>query len=54
LVLSRGPELDFDVVRRLCWRSASKAKGIIDISTYLSPNSLLLMGQNGTLNRFEA
>jgi [acyl-carrier-protein] S-malonyltransferase len=53
VLTSRGPVLDFDVVRRLCLEITQQGQGIIDISTYLSPNSLLLMGQNGTLNRFE-
>jgi [acyl-carrier-protein] S-malonyltransferase len=53
LLFSRGPVLDFDVVRRLCLEISQQGKGIIDISTYLSPNSLLLMGQNGTLNHLE-
>jgi [acyl-carrier-protein] S-malonyltransferase len=53
ILLSRGPILDFDVVRRLCLEISHDGKGVIDISTYLSPNSLLLMGQNGTLSRFE-
>ena len=52
VLFSRGPVLDFDVVRRLCLTLNQQADGVIDISTYLSPNSLLLMGQNGTLGRF--
>jgi [acyl-carrier-protein] S-malonyltransferase len=54
LLLSRGPVLDFDVVRRLCLVISQKGQGVIDISTYLSPNSVLLMGQNGTLGQFDA
>jgi [acyl-carrier-protein] S-malonyltransferase len=54
VLFSRGPVLDFDVVRRLCLTITQQGKGVIDISTYLSPNSLLLMGQNGTHRRFEA
>jgi [acyl-carrier-protein] S-malonyltransferase len=53
IVLSRGPVLDFDLVRRLCLEISQEGKGVIDISTYLSPNSLLLMGQNGTLAALE-
>ncbi len=53
VVLSRGPVLDFDIVRRLCLETSQTGAGVIDISTYLSPNSLLLMGQNGSLHRFE-
>jgi [acyl-carrier-protein] S-malonyltransferase len=54
LLLSRGPVLDFDAVRRLCLTISQQGDGVIDISTYLSPNSLLLMGQNGTHKKFEA
>ena len=53
ILFSRGPVLDFDMIRRLCLEINQEGKGVIDISTYLSPNSLLLMGQNGTLGRFE-
>jgi [acyl-carrier-protein] S-malonyltransferase len=53
ILFSRGPVLDFDTVRRLCLEISQEGDGVIDISTYLSPNSLLLMGQNGTLNHFE-
>jgi [acyl-carrier-protein] S-malonyltransferase len=54
VLFSRGPVLDFDVVRRLCLEITQQGKGIIDVSTYLSPNSLLLMGQNGTMEHFES
>jgi [acyl-carrier-protein] S-malonyltransferase len=54
VLFSRGPVLDFDMVRRLCLEITQKGQGIIDISTYLSPNSLLLMGQNGSVAHFEA
>ena len=53
MLFSRGPVLDFDTVHRLCLEINQQGKGIIAISTYLSPNSVLLMGQNGTLNHFE-
>jgi [acyl-carrier-protein] S-malonyltransferase len=54
VLLSRGPVLDFDVVRRLCLEISQRGKGIIDIATYLAPNSVLLMGQNGTIGHFES
>jgi [acyl-carrier-protein] S-malonyltransferase len=53
ILFSRGPVLDFDTVRRLCLEITQRGEGVIDISTYLSPNSLLLIGQNGTLRDFE-
>ena len=54
VLFSRGPVLDLDTVRRLCLQLGQRGEGIIDVSTYLSPNSLILMGQNGTLGSFEA
>jgi [acyl-carrier-protein] S-malonyltransferase len=54
ILFSRGPVLDFETVRRLCLEITQEGQGVIDVSTYLSPNSLLLMGQNGTLSHFEA
>jgi [acyl-carrier-protein] S-malonyltransferase len=54
VLFSRGPVLDFDMVRRFCLEITQEGKGIIDISTYLSPNSLLLMGQNGSMAHFES
>jgi [acyl-carrier-protein] S-malonyltransferase len=53
VLFSRGPVLDFDVVRRLCHEITREGDGVIDISTYLAPNSLLLMGQNGSLLQFQ-
>jgi [acyl-carrier-protein] S-malonyltransferase len=53
LLSSRGPVLDFDSVHRLCLEISQEGNGCVDVSTYLSPNSLLLMGQNGTLGEFE-
>jgi len=54
VLFSRGPVLDFDTVRRMCLEISQKGKGVIDIMTYLSPNSLLLLGQEETLGRFES
>lgn len=54
ILFSRGPELDLDAVHRLCTEIGIEGKGIISPSTYLSPNSLLLLAQDDTLNRFKA
>jgi [acyl-carrier-protein] S-malonyltransferase len=53
VLFSRGPVLDFDTVRRMCLEISQRGKGVVDIMTYLSPNSLLLLGQEETLGRFE-
>jgi [acyl-carrier-protein] S-malonyltransferase len=53
ILFSRGPVLDFDSVHKLCLEISQEGKGVIDVSTYLSPNSVLLMGQNGTMTSLE-
>ncbi|MBM4072520.1 MAG: ACP S-malonyltransferase [Planctomycetes bacterium] len=50
---SRGPVLDLDTVQRMCLEITQQGKGTIGVSTYLSPNSLLLLGQKEALGRFE-
>lgn len=52
ILFSRGPELPLDGVRRLCVRVNHAGRGVMGISSYLSPNSVLLMGQADTLERF--
>ncbi len=52
VLFSRGPALEADAVYKLCLRINSAGKGMIGISSYLSPNSLLLMGQGDTIDRF--
>ena len=53
ILFSRGPELPLDEVNRLCLRINSDGCGVIGISSYLSPNSLLLLGQGDTVDRFK-
>lgn len=50
---SRGRALDLPAVDRLCLEVSNQGQGIVAISTYLSPNSLLLLGQGESLNLFE-
>src|SRR6185295_10226452 len=52
VLFSRGPQLDFDEVTRLCLRISAEGKGVIDISSLLAPNTMLLLGQNATVDRF--
>lgn len=52
VLFSRGPLLDFHEVKRLCLRINAEGQGMIDISSYLAPNTVLLLGQNGTMDRF--
>lgn len=50
---SRGPVLDLETVQRMCLEITQQGQGTLAVSTYLSPNSVLLLGQNNSLSRFE-
>ncbi|HEY2893817.1 MAG TPA: hypothetical protein VGJ16_06385 [Pirellulales bacterium] len=52
VLFSRGPLLNFDEVRRLCLRINAEGRGVIGISAFLAPNTVLLMGQGETIDRF--
>ena len=52
VLFSRGPLLDFEEAKKLCLRINMEGQGVIGISAFLAPNTLLLLGQNGTLERF--
>lgn len=53
VVFSRGPELDLDAVHLMCLEINSEGRGVIGISSYLSPNTVLLLGQGDTVDRFQ-
>ncbi len=53
VLFSRGQSLPLDQVRRICLEINQAGEGVIGISAILSPNSLLLMGQKETLDRFK-
>jgi len=46
-------KIDRDKVRDLCTDINLEGKGVIDVSTYLAPNSMLLLGQGDTIDRFK-
>ncbi|MBX7166332.1 MAG: hypothetical protein K1X74_08270 [Pirellulales bacterium] len=52
VLFSRGPALSFHEVERLCLLINSEGQGVISISSYLSPNTVLLLGQGKTLEMF--
>jgi [acyl-carrier-protein] S-malonyltransferase len=54
VLFSRGPAIDEMDVRRLCRQITSEAQGTIGISSILSPNTYLLLGQDDTVARFKA
>jgi [acyl-carrier-protein] S-malonyltransferase len=54
VLFSRGPVIDEQDVRRLCRQITAEGGGTIGISSILSPNTYLLLGQNETVPRFKA
>lgn len=52
VLFSRGPALVEDDVQRLCLRISAEGRGVVAISAVLSPNSLLLLGQQTSIRRF--
>jgi [acyl-carrier-protein] S-malonyltransferase len=52
VLFSRGPLLDFGEVKRLCALINAEGKGVIGISSFLAPNTVLLLGQGDTIDRF--
>jgi [acyl-carrier-protein] S-malonyltransferase len=53
ILFSRGAALPVDTVHRLCVEITSEAQGVLAVSSYLSPNTILLLGQGTTLDRFK-
>lgn len=54
IVFSRGPVMEFSAVERLCLEITNQGHGTIAISSYLSPNTVLVLGQRGTLDELKA
>lgn len=54
ILFSRGPAINTKEVEKLCLKVTNEGKGTISISTYLSPNTVLLLGQKETMDRFKA
>lgn len=54
VLFSRGKTLPIDAIRKLCLQINQAGDGVVGISAILAPNSLLLMGQRNTLDRFQA
>jgi len=53
VLFSRGPAIVESQVQRLCFEINARGKGVIGISSVLSPNTLLLLGQRRTVHRFK-
>lgn len=54
IVFTRGAALDTELVNKLCVEINCEQWGFIGISSYLSPNSLLVLGQADTVDRLKA
>jgi [acyl-carrier-protein] S-malonyltransferase len=54
ILFSRGPAIDESYVNRLCRLITSEGSGTIAVSSILTPNTYLLLGQNDTIARFKA
>lgn len=53
VLFSRGKLLPLNAIRKLCLEINQTGQGTMGLSAILSPNSLLLMGQGDTLDRFK-
>ncbi|HEX4416183.1 MAG TPA: hypothetical protein VH107_21300 [Lacipirellulaceae bacterium] len=54
ILFSRGAAIDEQDVNRLCRLITSEGHGTIAISSVITPNTYLLLGQNETIDRFKA
>ncbi len=53
VVFCRGRELDYDAVQKHCMEITNEGNGTIGISSYLAPNTVLLLGQGDTIDHFK-
>ncbi len=53
VLFSRRGQLSRTAVDRLCQEINLKGNGVIGVSAYLAPNSMLMIGQGDTLKRFK-
>ncbi len=53
VVFTRQKKLEERDIQRLCLRVNERGRGVIGVSAWLAPNSLLLMGQRSTVNTFQ-
>src|SRR5581483_5932164 len=51
VLFSRGSILHAEDVERLCMAVSSQGQGLVGPSAYLSPNTVLVIGQGDTLDR---
>lgn len=53
VLFSRGPAIPLKDAQALCTAVSAEGHGMVGVSSYLSPNTLLVMGQGDTLHRVE-
>src|SRR5437763_117895 len=53
VIFSRGPAIALKDVQDLCVEVSNEGRGMVGVSSYLSPNTLLVIGQGDTLSRLE-
>lgn len=53
VIFSRGPAIALKDVQDLCTEVSSEGQGMVGVSSYLSPNTVLVIGQGKTLDRLE-
>ncbi len=53
IVFSRGPAIDVQSIEKLCVEVTARNQGTICISSYLAPNSVLVLGQERSLDLFK-
>ena len=54
VLFTRSAELPLDAIRRVAQQVNHQGRGVMGISSYLAPNSVILLGQQDTLDRFTA
>lgn len=53
VIFSRGPAIALKDVQDLCTAVSSEGMGMVGVSSYLSPNTVLVIGQGRTLDRLD-
>ncbi len=53
IIFSRGPAIPLKDVQDLCTAVSSEGQGMVGVSSYLSPNTVLVIGQGDTLDQLE-
>ncbi|MEZ6073618.1 MAG: hypothetical protein R3C10_25910 [Pirellulales bacterium] len=54
VVFSRGAALDVEGIKRMCVEVSQQGNGMLAISSFLSPNTVLVLGQGATVDRLKS